>query len=116
MQQSEQKQKIHSPSRVADSLGAYWGEGYIEGLESMLSKAWRIAEEFVAIPQVATPVLAGGFSGELNSDYEYSSNAQFRIEVPLSIDGREFAKAEADYMQEEINRKDMRANRKLGRD
>ena len=109
------KAKIHSPSRVADSLGAYWGEGYIEGLESMLSKAWRIAEEFVAIPQVATPVLAGGFSGELNSDYEYSSNAQFRIEVPLSIDGREFAKAEVDYMQEEINRKDMRANRKLGR-
>jgi hypothetical protein len=109
------KAKIHSPSRVADSLGAYWGEGYIEGLESMLSKAWRIAEEFVAIPQVATPVLAGGFSGELNSDYEYSSNAQFTIEVPLSIDGREFAKAEAEYMQEEINRKDMRANRKLGR-
>lgn len=109
------KAKIHSPSRVADSLGAYWGEGYIEGLESMLSKAWRIAEEFVAIPQVATPVLAGGFSGELNSDYEYSSNAQFRIEVPLSIDGREFAKAEADYMQDELNKKDLRANRKLGR-
>lgn len=109
------KAKIHSPSRVADSLGAYWGEGYIEGLESMLSKAWRIAEEFVAIPQVATPVLAGGFNGELNSDYEYNSNAQFRIEVPLSIDGREFAKAEADYMQDELNKKDLRANRKLGR-
>ena len=77
------KAKIHSPSRVADQLGAYWGEGYVEGLESMLSKAWRIAEEFVAIPQVATPVLAGGFSGELSSDYEYNSNASFRIEVPL---------------------------------
>lgn len=109
------KAKIHSPSKVADSLGAYWGEGYIEGLESMLSKAWRIAEEFVAIPQVATPVLAGGFSGELSSDYEYNSNAQFRIEVPLNIDGREFAKAEADYMQEELNKKELRANRKLGR-
>ena len=109
------KAKIHSPSRVADELGTYWGEGYVEGLESMLSKAWRIAEEFVAIPQVATPVLAGGFSGELYSDYEYSNNASFRIEVPLSIDGREFAKAEADYMQEELNRKELRANRKLGR-
>ncbi|MBQ1995895.1 MAG: tape measure protein [Clostridia bacterium] len=109
------KAKIHSPSKVADSLGAYWGEGYIEGLESMLSKAWRIAEEFVAIPQVATPVLAGGFSGELSSDYDYSNNASFRIEVPLNIDGREFAKAEADYMQEELNRKELRANRKLGR-
>lgn len=109
------KAKIHSPSRVADKLGAYWGEGYIEGLESMLSKAWRIAEEFVAIPQVATPVLAGGFSGELSSDYEYNHNAQFRIEVPLNIDGREFAKAEVDYMQEELNRKELRANRKLGR-
>lgn len=109
------KAKIHSPSRVADSLGAYWGEGYIEGLESMLSKAWRIAEEFVAIPQVATPALAGGYSGELYSDYEYSNNAQFRIEVPLNIDGREFAKAEADYMQDELNKKELRANRKLGR-
>ena len=109
------KAKIHSPSRVADKLGAYWGEGYIEGLESMLSKAWRIAEEFVAIPQVATPVLAGGFSGELSSDYEYNHNAQFRIEVPLNIDGREFAKAEVDYMQEELNRKELRADRKLGR-
>lgn len=109
------KAKIHSPSRVADKLGSYWGEGYVEGLESMLSKAWRIAEDFVAIPQVATPVLAGGFSGELYSDYEYSNNAQFRVEVPLNIDGREFAKAEAEYMQEELNKKDLRANRKLGR-
>jgi tape measure domain-containing protein len=109
------KAKIHSPSKVADSLGAYWGEGYIEGLESMLSKAWRIAEEFVAIPQVATPVLAGGYSGELYSDYDYNSNASFRIEVPLSIDGREFAKAEVDYMQDELSKKELRANRKLGR-
>ena len=109
------KAKIHSPSKVADSLGTYWGEGYIEGLESMLSKAWRIAEEFVAIPQVAAPVLAGGFSGELSSDYEYSTNARYKIEVPLNIDGREFAKAEADYLQDELNKKDLRANRKLGR-
>lgn len=109
------KAKIHSPSKVAQGLGAYWGEGYTKGLESMLSKAWRIAEEFAIIPQVVTPTFGGGYYGELYSDFEYTDMQSFKLEVPLSIDGREFARAEADYMQNELDKKQMRQSRKLGR-
>lgn len=109
------KAKIHSPSKVAQGLGAYWGEGYTKGLESMLSKAWRIAEEFAVIPQVVTPTFSGGYYGELYSDFEYTDMQSFKLEVPLSIDGREFARAEADYMQNELDKKQTRQSRKLGR-
>lgn len=109
------KAKIHSPSKVAQGLGVYWGEGYTKGLESMLSEAWRIAEEFAIIPQVVTPAFVSGYSGELYSDFEYGNNANFKIEVPLSIDGREFARAEADYMQDALDKKQIRQSRKLGR-
>jgi hypothetical protein len=109
------KAKIHSPSRVAEGLGEYWGEGYENGLLGMVHRVWDAAENLVAIPQIASPVLAGGYNGELSADYEYSRNARYTIQVPLSVDGREFAKAEAVYMQDELDRKQMRENRKRGK-
>ena len=109
------KAKIHSPSKVADELGSYWGEGYAGGLLGMVKEVWKAAEELVAIPQVATPNLAMAYGGELSADYDYYRNAQYTIQVPLSIDGREFAKAEATYMQDELDKKQTRDSRKLGK-
>ena len=109
------KAKIHSPSRVSENLGEYWGEGYVNGLSNMFGKVRDVAEQFVSIPQVATPALVGAYSGELSSDYEYNREVHYTIRVPLSIDGREFAKAEVGYMQEELNTKQKREDRKRGK-
>ena len=109
------KAKIHSPSRVAEKLGAYWGEGYADGLANMFNKVWDMAEQLVNVPQVMTPALVGAYSGELSSDYEYNREVHYTIEVPLNIDGKEFAKAEAGYMQDELNIRQKREDRKHGK-
>ena len=109
------KAKIHSPSRVAKNLGHYWGGGYVDGLSDMTRKVWDAAERLVSIPQVATPDLAMSYSGELSSEYSYSRSADYTIEVPLAVDGREFAKATASYTQDELDRKNIRESRKHGK-
>lgn len=109
------KAKIASPSKVSEKLGAYFGEGFAEGIASMQRKVSNISESLISIPQIATPNLAFGYSGGLSADYEYSRNANYTIEVPLNIDGREFARAEAGYMQDELDRNQTFKNRKLGK-
>lgn len=109
------KAKIHSPSRVSDKLGYYWAVGYIDRIKSMTKDARAAAEQLVNVPQVATPALVGAYGGELSADYEYNREVHYTIKVPLSIDGREFAKAEVGYMQEELNIKQKREDRKHGK-
>lgn len=109
------KAKIHSPSKVADKLGGWWGEGYGNGLLDTAKYVWDAAEKLVTIPRVATPDLAMAYSGELSADYDYTRNAEYTIEVPLSIDGREVGKATARYTQEEIEKNETREARKHGR-
>ena len=43
-------------------------------------------------------------SGEMSADYDYYRNSEYIIEVPLTVDGKEFARATASYTQEELNR------------
>jgi hypothetical protein len=109
------KAKIHSPSRIAEKLGHYWGGGYANGLSDMFKTVWDSAERLVSIPTVATPNLAMAYSGELSADYDYRRNAEFHIEVPLAVDGKEFAKATVDYTEEELNKKQTRNDRKRGK-
>lgn len=109
------KAKIHSPSRVSKKDGSYWGEGWIVGIKDKVKDAWRVAEKLVSFPTAATPDLTMAYNGELSSDYSYTGNAEYRFVIPFSIDGREFARAEASYMQEELNKKETRENRKHGR-
>ena len=109
------KAKIHSPSKVAEGLGSYWGEGYVDGILSNVRDAWNAAEQLVSVPQVATPKLATAFGGELGADYSYSSNSEYTIEVPLSVDGKVVAKATATYMQTELDKKQTRESRKHGK-
>ncbi len=108
------KAKIGSPSKVADQLGSWYGEGYENGLLGMVKDVWAAAEKLVSIPTVATPDLAMAYGGELSADYDYYRNAEYKIVVPLSVDGREFAKAEAVYMQDELDKRQTRNSRKHG--
>lgn len=111
----EAKAKIASPSKVTDKLGGYYGEGWVNGILSKVKSAWNAATELVSIPQVATPQLAGAYGFELSSDYDYIRNPEYIIEVPLTVDGKEFARATASYTQAELNRNQTRENRKRGK-
>lgn len=109
------KAKIHSPSKVSDKLGSYWGEGFANGIASMAKDVWDAATELVSIPNVATPNLAMAYGGEMSADYDYYRNSEYTIEVPLYVDGKEFAKANATYMQDELDKKQTRDRRKHGK-
>lgn len=105
--------KIHSPSRVSDQLGVYWGGGYANGIASMARKVWQASEKLVAIPQLAAgPSMS--YRGMLSEDYEYTMNAHYTIVVPIEYDGREVARVTAPYTEAELNKRQTRANRKNG--
>jgi hypothetical protein len=109
------KAKIHSPSRVTMALGEYFGEGFANGIESMYRAVSRVSESMVSIPAIATPDMGLSYNGTLSEDYSYTNGGEYKFVIPFSIDGREFARAEAGYMQDELNRKETRANRKRGK-
>ena len=109
------KAKIHSPSKLFYGEGEYCVDGFVNSFKDGARRTWKAAQDLVNIPQVATPDLAVAYGGELSSEYEYNRNARYTISVPLTIDGKEFAKAEAEYMQDELDKKQTRANRKRGK-
>lgn len=96
------KAKIGSPSKVADEDGVWIGKGLVNGLKSMYSKVWDVSEKLFEIPsRLAGPKLAfGGMNATLSDDYSYYHDAELTINVPLDINGREFAKATySDYQK-----------------
>lgn len=105
------KAQIHSPSKVTDKLGQYFGEGWINRLYSMVKESKKAALELVSIPSVPDvpiPSFAGGYGGgmELNSDYSYTKNAKYTIIVPVEIDGKETARVTAPYTEAELEKRD----------
>lgn len=109
------KAKIHSPSKISTQDGEDYGQGWVNGILSKAKEAWNAAEKLVSMPMVATPDLAMAYSGELSSDYDYYRQSEYTIEVPLSVDGKEFARATASYTQDELDKKQARSSRKHGK-
>lgn len=107
------KARIHSPSKVSQALGEYWGTGYALGISSMVQSTRKAAERLVTVPTLAAgPDLS--YHGSLEQDFDYYRNAQYTIQVPVTVDGREFARATATYTQEELNKRQTRDGRKRG--
>jgi tape measure domain-containing protein len=107
------KARIHSPSKVSHALGEYWGTGYALGISSMVQSTRKAAERLVTVPTLAAgPDLS--YHGRLEQDFDYYRNAQYTIQVPVTVDGREFARATATYTQEELNKRQTRDSRKRG--
>jgi len=109
--------KIHSPSKVSGKLGRYWGEGFGNGILGMLNFVKHSAAKLAEAPLMATgPDLAysGSMSSTLSDDYEYYRNTEYTIVVPVDIDGKEVAKITAPYTEEELNKRQKRADRKKG--
>ena len=109
------KAKIKSPSRVTKALGGYYGEGYELGILGMVRDAKRAAEKLISVPTASVPTLAMAYEGGLSSEYDYYRQNDYTIEVPLTVDGKEFARATAKYSQEELNKRTTRDNRKKGK-
>jgi phage-related protein len=55
------------------------------------------------------------YGGELATDYNYTNSAEYIIEVPVIMDGKEVARVSAPYTQAELNRRETRNSRKLGK-
>lgn len=112
---SKKKLKIHSPSRVMDSIGKYTVLGFTNRLESMKKNVQSAMQGIIDVPAQMAPAFAGNFNGELSSDYEYYTKAEYTVNVPLEINGKEFARATAQDTMVEQNRLQRRNNRKNGR-
>lgn len=114
------KAKIHSPSRVSGKLGSYWAEGWINNILDKVRESRNAIEKLIhipSLPEISVPAVAGagGGSWDLNDDYDYSRSRYIYIEVPVDLDGREIAKASAEYMEDELERRQMHDDRKHGR-
>lgn len=103
--------QIHSPSRVTDKLGQYFGEGWVQGILSMAKDAKQATEELIAIPSlpdVPTPSLsgAGGGNWELSEDYSYTRNAKYTIVIPVNLEGKEVSRITAPFMEEDLRKRE----------
>lgn len=103
--------QIHSPSRVTDKLGQYFGEGWVEGIRSMARDAKQATAELIAIPSlpdVPTPSLAGSGGGnwELSEDYSYTRNAKYTIVIPVNLEGKEVSRITAPFMEEDLKKRE----------
>lgn len=99
------KAKIGSPSKVADKDGMWWGKGYRNGILGMVPQVKKAAEKLLYLPLMSTPKMAfGGIVSDLNTEYDYTNNAELTIETPLYINDREFARATYRANQNEFDR------------
>ena len=113
------KARIGSPSKITTQFGKWYGEGWVNGISSMIKDSMAVAKELVEIPELDIPnprlAFAGGYNNaNLSDDYDYYSNANYTIVVPLSVDGREFARATATYTQEELDSREKFKNYRKG--
>ena len=104
-------EKVHSPSKVTNKLGQFIGQGLVNGLdaknrliEDMGQMAARLYNS--AISPMGDMAYAG-----LSSDYSYGNV----IEVPLYVNGREFARATSSDIQNELGTRQLLNNRLSGR-
>lgn len=99
---------VGSPSRVTRKIGGYTTEGFALGL---LDDIREVKEAALEVAQMAIPsgdiaarvAYAGTYTPSNVYDNLNTEGATYTIVVPLSVDGREFARAAATYTQEELD-------------
>lgn len=96
------KARIGSPSKVMAKNGMWIGQGLVNGIEGMYGKVHKAAYGLFDIPQLSNPKMAfAGINASLSDDYSYYHDVHYTIEVPLDVNGREFAKATYDDFDKE---------------
>lgn len=113
------KAQIHSPSKVSDKLGGYYGTGFGNGILDKVRYVKRAVMHLVDIPALAPAPEIGvnlrSGSEDLEEAYSYTRTARYTVYVPVDIDGREVARATASYTKEEIEKQEKRDLRKRGK-
>lgn len=108
--------KIHSPSRVSAGIAKYFGEGWINQLQAMYRDSRAAVEGMISLPNISMPELSfagvGGMS--LNDSYDYNRNEKISLTATFNVDGKEFARHQAEYNRSELNKLD-KINTRLGR-
>lgn len=113
------KAQIHSPSKVSDKLGGYYGTGFGNGILDKVKYVKRAVMHLVDIPALAPAPEIGmnlrSGSEDLEEAYSYTRTARYTVYVPVDIDGREVARATASYVKEENEKQEKRDLRKRGK-
>lgn len=104
------KAKIKSPSRVTRELGRYYGEGWVNGIKDRYQDAKKAASNLVNVPSVGNYGFA--YSGGVSGDYSFGNTIS--VDVPLYVNGKEFARATASDVEAVQNKRQTRTNRKKG--
>ena len=112
---AKKKLKVHSPSRVMDKIAYYTGIGFVNRLEAMRKNVQSAMQGIVDVPAQMAPAFTGNFNGELSSNYDYYTKAEYTVVVPLEVNSKEFARATAEDMMVEQNKLQRRNNRKNGK-
>lgn len=101
---------IASPSKVFAQIGEYTGEGFAIGIE----RSYRQVQSAMGGLYSLQPAGALGGTMSLSDDYAYNVSARYEVVVPVTLNGREIARATAGDMQTALNQREQRANRKVG--
>ena len=99
---------ISSPSKEFAKVGNWSVLGLVQGLERGQGLVDRATEALVSIPFAGMSGLA------MSTEYEYGTSASYTIDVPLYINGREFARATANDMSSALNTRETRMSRQRG--
>jgi hypothetical protein len=92
------KAQIGSPSKITTKYGKWYGQGFINGINRMTSKAERASEKLVSFPTEALgreQLNFGSIDAELGADYSYDNT--IHVTVVSQLDGREVARGTAEY-------------------
>lgn len=111
---AKKKLKIHSPSKVFEQIGTYTGIGLAEGIDSTQRQVQASIDNMLNAADFNREMANRRFSGSLSDEYDYNIAARYEIEVPLVVNGREFARATADDMTAVQNQRESYNNRKRG--
>ena len=89
---------IHSPSRVmANEVGKFLPQGIAVGFEKELPEANEDIEKSLSTTVDVTKKALDGVEGGTSQNFKTVTRV---LEVPISIDGREFMRATAEYQDE----------------
>ena len=108
------KARIHSPSKVTTKDGRYIGMGLVNGLKDMYRKVQSVAYNLYQCTDYGSMSSFSIPGGSLNSEFDYSSNSEYTVIVPVQLEGKTIAKVTAPYNEKEAKKQQKISNRVKG--
>lgn len=106
-------EKSHSPAKVTMGIGKDIGQGLVLGLQAKNKQVAKMGALAAQMYNNALSPMGMAFAGGLSDNYNYGSGS-YEITVPLTLNGREIARASVGDMQTALNQRENRQSRKVG--